>query len=48
VDYPSRIAKPEDDQFDEYGVAEMKERWKEWGEDVEGSGQVHPGCHFKE
>ena len=20
----------------------MKEMWKEWGEDVEGSGQVHP------
>ena len=36
------IPNPEDDKFDEYGVSEMKELWKEWGEDVEGSGQVHP------
>jgi hypothetical protein len=39
---PCRIPKPENDQFDEYGVSEMKDLWKEWGEDVEGSGQVHP------
>jgi hypothetical protein len=26
----------------EDGVSEMKELLKEWGEDVEGSGQVHP------
>ena len=36
------IPNPEDDKFDEYGVSEMKEMWKEWGEDVEGSDQVHP------
>ncbi len=35
----SRIPNPEDDKFHEYGV---KELWKSWGEDVEGSGQVHP------
>ena len=34
----SRIPNPEDDKFHEYGV---KELWKSWGEDVEGSGQVH-------
>ena len=39
---PSRIPNPEDDKFDEYGVSEVKKLWKEWGEDVEGSGQVHP------
>ncbi len=39
---PSCIPNPEDDKFDAYGVSEMKELWKEWGEDVEGSGQVHP------
>ena len=49
MDYPSRIPKPEDDQFDEYGVSEMKERWKEWGEDVEGSGQVlYPNPHHED
>ena len=36
------IPNPEDDKFDEYGGSEMKELWKEWGEDVEGSDQVHP------
>ena len=42
---PSKIPNPEDDEgdkFHEYGVSEMKELWKAWGEDVEGSGQVHP------
>ena len=48
MDYPSRIPKPEDDKFDEYGVSEMKELWKEWGEDVEGSGQVHPPAIVKD
>ena len=41
---PSRIPNPEDDKFDEYGVSEVKKLWKEWGEDVEGSGQVHFFC----
>ena len=39
---PSRIPNSEDDKFDEYGVSEVKELWKEWSEDVKGSGQVHP------
>ena len=39
---PSRIPKSEDDKFDECGVSEMKELWKEWGQDVEDSGEVHP------
>jgi hypothetical protein len=38
---PSRIPNSEDDKFDEYGLSEMKELWKEWDEDVEGSGQLH-------
>jgi hypothetical protein len=38
---PSHIPNPEDDKFDEYWVSEMQELWKEWGEDVEGSGQLH-------
>ena len=39
---PFRIPNPEDDKFDEYGVSEMKELWKAWGDDFEGSNQVHP------
>ena len=39
---PSRIPNPEDDKFYEYGVSEVKELWKAWDEDGEGSGQVHP------
>ena len=39
---PYLIPNPKDDKFDEYGVSEMKELRKVSGEDVEGSGQVHP------
>ena len=38
----SGIPNPEGDEFDKYGVSEMKERCSAWGEDVESSGQVHP------
>ncbi len=30
---PSTIPNPQDDKFHEYGVSEMKELWKVWGED---------------
>jgi len=40
---PYLIPNPKDDKFDdEYGVSEMKELRKVLGENVEGSGQVHP------
>ena len=35
------IPNPEDDKLDDYGVSKMKAPWKVWGEDVEGSVQVH-------
>ena len=37
----SQIPNPEDDKLDDYGVSKMKAPWKVWGEDVEGSVQVH-------
>jgi len=38
----SGIPNPEGDEFDKYGVSEMKDQWKALSEDVEGSDQVHP------
>ena len=46
---PSQILNPEDDKFYEYGVSEIKELWKAWDEDVEGSCQVTSSpCYFKQ